>query len=193
MTVPPGLGGNRVPWGGAGHGGVGVSDGVFGSRGLAALGARQGVGACRDGISRPPPPVSRAARETGRAGPGRAAARPARRPGRVPGARSRACGAGVGVQGRQRPCGCRRIYLPPPLSKLRPCPSYSRRRDRINLVLWRSLDKGEGYQTGRATALVSGMDKGKRQEANSNALGRHANPPPQEAGGGIPSLPFRMY
>ena len=26
--------------------------------------------------------------------------------------------------------------------KLRPCPSYSRRRDRINLVLWRSLDKG---------------------------------------------------
>ena len=23
---------------------------------------------------------------------------------------------------------------PPPLSKLRPCPSYSRRRDRINLV-----------------------------------------------------------
>ena len=30
--------------------------------------------------------------------------------------------------------------------KLRPCPSYSRRRDRINLVLWRSLDKGGGYQ-----------------------------------------------
>ena len=29
--------------------------------------------------------------------------------------------------------------------KLRPCPSYSRRRDRINLVLWRSLDKGGGY------------------------------------------------
>ena len=28
--------------------------------------------------------------------------------------------------------------------KLRPCPSYSRRRDRINLVLWRSLDKGGG-------------------------------------------------
>ena len=24
MTVPPGVGGNRVPWGGAGHGGVGV-------------------------------------------------------------------------------------------------------------------------------------------------------------------------
>ena len=35
-------------------------------------------------------------------------------------------------------------YPPPPLSKLRPCPSYSRRRDRINLVLWRSLDKGGG-------------------------------------------------
>ena len=28
--------------------------------------------------------------------------------------------------------------------KLRPCPSYSRRRDRINLGLWRSLDKGGG-------------------------------------------------
>ena len=28
--------------------------------------------------------------------------------------------------------------------KLRPCPSYSRRRDRINLVLWRTLDKGGG-------------------------------------------------
>ena len=26
--------------------------------------------------------------------------------------------------------------------KLRPCPSYSRRRDRINLGLWRSLYKG---------------------------------------------------
>ena len=31
--------------------------------------------------------------------------------------------------------------------KLRPCPSYSRRRDRINLVLWRSLDKGGGGTT----------------------------------------------
>ena len=28
--------------------------------------------------------------------------------------------------------------------KLRPCLSYNRRRDRINLVLWRSLDKGGG-------------------------------------------------
>ena len=26
------------------------------------------------------------------------------------------------------------VYPPPPLYKLRPCPSYSRRRDRINLV-----------------------------------------------------------
>ena len=33
---------------------------------------------------------------------------------------------------------------PPPLYKLRPCPSYSRRRDRINLGLWRSLYKGGG-------------------------------------------------
>ena len=30
--------------------------------------------------------------------------------------------------------------------KLRPCPSYSRRRDRINLGLWRSLHKGGGYK-----------------------------------------------
>ena len=29
--------------------------------------------------------------------------------------------------------------------KLRPCPSCSRRRDRINLGLWRSLYKGGGY------------------------------------------------
>ena len=29
--------------------------------------------------------------------------------------------------------------------KLRPCPSYSRRRDRINLLFWRSLYKGAGY------------------------------------------------
>ena len=28
--------------------------------------------------------------------------------------------------------------------KLRPCPSYSRRRDRINLGLWRSLYKWGG-------------------------------------------------
>ena len=28
--------------------------------------------------------------------------------------------------------------------KLRPCPSYSRRRDRINLGVWRSLYKGGG-------------------------------------------------
>ena len=32
--------------------------------------------------------------------------------------------------------------------KLRPCPSYSRRRDRINLGLWRSLYKGGGYIVG---------------------------------------------
>ena len=30
--------------------------------------------------------------------------------------------------------------------KLCPCPSYSRCRDRINLVLWRSLYKGGGVQ-----------------------------------------------
>ena len=32
--------------------------------------------------------------------------------------------------------------------KLRPCPSYSRRRDRINLGLWRSLYKGGGGTLG---------------------------------------------
>ena len=30
------------------------------------------------------------------------------------------------------------------MRKLRPCPSYSRRRDRINLGLWRSFYKGGG-------------------------------------------------
>ena len=30
--------------------------------------------------------------------------------------------------------------------KLRPCPSYNRRRDRINFVHWRKLYKGGGYQ-----------------------------------------------
>ena len=37
--------------------------------------------------------------------------------------------------------------------KLRPCLSYSRRRDRINLVLWRSLDKGGG---GTVAAALNG-------------------------------------
>ena len=36
-------------------------------------------------------------------------------------------------------------YPPPPLYKLRPCPSYSGRRDRNNSVHWRSLYKGGGY------------------------------------------------
>ena len=31
--------------------------------------------------------------------------------------------------------------------KLRPCPSYSRGRDRVNLVLWRSLYRGGGDTT----------------------------------------------
>ena len=39
--------------------------------------------------------------------------------------------------------------------KLRPCPSYSRRRDRINLVLWRSLYKGgAGYHGGSPSSLT---------------------------------------
>ena len=39
--------------------------------------------------------------------------------------------------------------------KLRPCPSYSRRRDRINLVLWRSLDKGGGGICAFAVVVVA--------------------------------------
>ena len=40
--------------------------------------------------------------------------------------------------------------------KLRPCPSYSRRRDRINLGLWRSLYRGGGirYPSCRAQSLT---------------------------------------
>ena len=38
--------------------------------------------------------------------------------------------------------------------KLRPCLSYSRRRDRINLVLWRSLDKGGGILLSREWANI---------------------------------------
>ena len=34
------------------------------------------------------------------------------------------------------------------MDKLRPCPSYSRRRDRINLGLWRSLYGGGGVADG---------------------------------------------
>ena len=33
--------------------------------------------------------------------------------------------------------------------KLHPCPSYSRRRDRINLGLWRGLCKGGGVDAAR--------------------------------------------
>ena len=38
--------------------------------------------------------------------------------------------------------------------KLRPCPSYSRRRDRINLVLWRSLDKRGGGGVGPESRIA---------------------------------------
>ena len=41
--------------------------------------------------------------------------------------------------------GMMQIWVPPsPLYKLRPCPSYSRRRDRNNSVHWCSLYKGGG-------------------------------------------------
>ena len=40
--------------------------------------------------------------------------------------------------------GCPVLVVVCVARKLRPCPSYSRRRDRINLGLWRSLYKGGG-------------------------------------------------
>ena len=39
--------------------------------------------------------------------------------------------------------------------KLRPCPSYSGRRDRINLGLWRSLYKGGGGYTLMLNSAIS--------------------------------------
>ena len=43
-------------------------------------------------------------------------------------------------------CGCPTLVVVCVSRKLPPCPSYSRRRDRINLGLWRSLYKGgAGY------------------------------------------------
>ena len=38
--------------------------------------------------------------------------------------------------------------------KLRLCPSYSRRRDRINLGLWRSLYKGGGVPLSRRKMMT---------------------------------------
>ena len=40
--------------------------------------------------------------------------------------------------------GCPVLVVVCVARKLRPCPSYSRRRDRINWGLWRSLYKGGG-------------------------------------------------
>ena len=40
--------------------------------------------------------------------------------------------------------------------KLRPCPSYSRRRDRINLGLWHSLYNGGGWYLLQTGTLDSG-------------------------------------
>ena len=40
--------------------------------------------------------------------------------------------------------GCPVLVVVCVVRKLRPCPSYSRRGDRINLGLWRSLYKGGG-------------------------------------------------
>ena len=42
--------------------------------------------------------------------------------------------------------GCPVLVVACIARKLHPCPSYSRRRDRINLGLWRSLYKGGGYK-----------------------------------------------
>ena len=60
--------------------------------------------------------------------------------------------------------GCPTLVVVCVARKLRPCPSYSRRRDRINLGLWRSLYKGGagyhfpdhvGYHSGHASHHVN--------------------------------------
>ena len=52
--------------------------------------------------------------------------------------------------------GCPVLVVVCVARKLRPCPSYNRRRDRINLVLWRSLYKGggAGYMVGQGKEAV---------------------------------------
>ena len=54
-----------------------------------------------------------------------------------------------------------RCNPPPPLFQPRPCPSYSRRRDRNNCVHWRSFYKGGGGATAPGRALVeAGVPRG---------------------------------
>ena len=51
-------------------------------------------------------------------------------------------------------CRCPTLVVVCVACKLRPCPSYSRRRDRIDLGLWRSLYKGgAGYVRARCMAV----------------------------------------
>ena len=64
--------------------------------------------------------------------------------------------------------GCPVLVVVCVARKLRPCPSYSRRRDRINLGLWRSLYKGGGGYTRkegtRTRAEVPGQSPGKNPD-----------------------------
>ena len=54
--------------------------------------------------------------------------------------------------------GCPVLVVVCVARKLHPCPSYSRRRDRINLGLWRSLYKGGGYARSRpAEGFINDM------------------------------------
>ena len=65
--------------------------------------------------------------------------------------------------------------------KLRPCPSYSRRRDRINLVLWCSLDKGGGGTSLRKEE----WNQGKAMDRTDRTCGgqlQHPLPPPPYIG-----------
>ena len=61
-------------------------------------------------------------------------------------------------------------YPPPPLYKLRPCPSYSRRRDRNNGVHWRSLYKGGGGTCIRHFALPAMFQNRKQWEESTQCL-----------------------
>ena len=66
--------------------------------------------------------------------------------------------------------GCPVLVVVCVARKLRPCPSYSRRRDRINLGLWRSLYKGAGYKGGwgvQSFGLFDGLRGTCRRSAGS--------------------------
>ena len=57
--------------------------------------------------------------------------------------------------------GCPVLVVVCVARKLRPCPSYSRRRDRINLGLWRSLYRGGGGGRGTTKSPHGGCSSGR--------------------------------